>query len=227
MTYKVKPGDTVSKILKALGAPSYGSRDSWEAVRAANNLNASYLIRVGQTLNIPDNLISLQSTTGANPAPVANPGTQAGGTAPGAGGTGFGDILSWENYFSPELAKSAAAQRSARYYDPLVAEAQGGIYRDYANRGLSRSGGRVKSTMDMYRDKADEEAQMREKLYAQRESEARTGYNLERSKWEENTQGYTAPDAPTSATYGYQFPEESPQRYSRSYRDWLRKSYNI
>lgn len=225
--YIVKPGDSVSGILKKLGSSAYGSRDSWEAVRNANNLNSSYVIRVGQVLNIPDNLVGNSAGSTTPGAPIANPGTSAGSTAPGAGGVGFGDLLSWDDYFSPELAKSAAAQRSARYYDPLVAESQQSIYGDYAGRGLSRSGGRAKTTMDMYRDMADEEAKMREQLYTTREGEAKTNYNLERSRWEENPTGYEAPTEKGNTSYDYQFPEESPRRYSRSYRDWLRKTYNI
>lgn len=227
MTVTVKPGDSVSKILKNLGVGSYGSRSAWDAVRAANNLNSSYVIYPNQKLVIPDNLLSgTKYQPQAAPA-AANPGAAAGATAPGAGGLGFGDILRWQDYFSPELAKSAAAQRSARYFDPLVDESQRSLHGEYAARNLGRSGLRGRDVLKMYKDYADQEAQMREQLYGTREEEARTGYNLERSQYEENPQGYKATPYEPSKGYEYQFPEESPQKYSKSYRDWLREAYKM
>jgi hypothetical protein len=166
------------------------------------------------------------ATTSAASA-TTNPGTAAGNTAPGAGGTSFGDILSYEDYFSPELAKSAAAQRSARYYDPLVDESQRTTLSGFAGRNLGRSGMRGRDLLKMYQDYADQETQMREKLFGEREKEALEGYNAERSKWEENTQGYVKPTTSAQTGYEYQFPEESPHKYSKSYRDWLREAYKI
>lgn len=227
MTYVVKPGDTVSGILKALGSSSYGSRDSWEAVRAANGLNSSYVLRVGQTINIPDNLVSAQATPAPNPTPVANPGSIAGSTAPGAGGVGFGDVLKFKDYSSPELAQSAAAQRSARYYDPLVDESQRTTLAGYATRNLGRSGMRGRDILKMYQDYADEEKQMRDKLFGEREKEAIEGYNQERARYEENPTGYTKPTTNPNTNYEYKFPDESPQKYSQSYRDWLREAYKM
>lgn len=223
----VKPGDSVSAILKRLGVPTYGSRNSWEAVRAANGLNSSYVVRVGQVLNIPDNLISGTQAQAPAQAAIANPGSLAGSTAPGAGGTGFGDILKYSDYFSPELAKSAAAQRSARYYDPLVDESQRTTLGGYASRNLGRSGMRGRDLLKMYQDYADEEKQMRDKLFGEREKEALEGYNTERSRWEENPTGYTKPTTTAQTGYDYQFPDESPQKYSKSYRDWLREAYKM
>lgn len=140
--------------------------------------------------------------------------------------TPFSDIMTFEEYFPSELAKSSAAQRSARYYNPILQEQQSSVVSDYANRGLSRSGKRASDVMRTYRDIADQETQMREKLYGQAESEAREGYQYQRGLYEESPKSYK-PATVDRTDYEYEFPEESPQRYAKTYRDWLRKSYNI
>lgn len=160
-------------------------------------------------------------------APASSAGAQAGVSATeGTVQTPWGEVMPWEQYFDPNLAQSAIAQRSARYFDPLVSQARQGIESDFAGRNLTRSSMRGKGVLDMYRDMADQEQTMREQLYGQREGEAKQDYRYQQSLYEKDPKGYT-PAPPTSGGYEYQFPEESPQRYSQTYRDWLRRSYNI
>jgi hypothetical protein len=134
--------------------------------------------------------------------------------------------MPWEQFFDPNLAKSAIAQRSARYYDPLIQEAQQGIESEYAARNLTRSGARGKSLLDTYREMADQEATMREQLYGTREKEARESYGQQQKLYEESPTGYKPTPYKTKG-YEYQYPEESPQRYARSYRDWLKNVYKM
>lgn len=157
------------------------------------------------------------------PAPV-NPATQAAQEI--VPQVDFREVLPWEQYFDPNLAKSSIAQRTARYYDPLVQSSQQGIESDYASRGLTRSGARSTSLLDMYKEMADQEATMREQLYGTREKEAREGYGLQQSLYEESPKGYQKTTY-SNTPYEYQYPEESPQKYAKSYRDWLRASYNM
>jgi hypothetical protein len=164
------------------------------------------------------------STPTAPAAPAVNPGAQAGQEM--VPQTPWGEVMPWEQFFDENLAKSGAAQRSARYFDPLVQRAQEGIQGEYATRGLSRSGQRGRSVLDMYKGMADEEASMREQLYGTQEGEARQNYGFQQGLYEESPKGYQATPHKMDP-YEYQYPEESAQRYSQSYRDWLRSAYKI
>lgn len=159
--------------------------------------------------------------------PTVSSGAQAGQSATeGTVQTPWEQVTPWEQFFDENLAKSAIAQRTARYFDPLVSQARQGVESDYAGRNLTRSSMRGKSVLDMYRDFAEQEQTMREQLYGQREGEAKQDYRYQQSLYEKDPKGYSATPFKSSG-YEYQFPEESPQRYSQSYRDWLRRSYNI
>lgn len=213
--YTVKPGDSLSKIAQVLGIPDW--RVLYETNKSVIGSNPNYL-RVGTQLTYGD-------TGGENTgATNENPGTTAAGeTVPQ---TPWGEVMPWEQFFDPNLAKSAIAQRSARYYDPLIQEAQQGIESEYAARNLTRSGARGKSLLDTYREMADQEATMREQLYGTREKEARESYGQQQKLYEESPTGYK-PTPYETKDYEYQYPEESPQRYARSYRDWLKNVYKM
>ncbi len=163
----------------------------------------------------------------AAPTPVVNQAQQAAQQAAKEVPTiPFEQMLAFQQFFPEQLARSSIAQRSARYYDPLVAQAQEGIMGDFANRGLSRSGQRSKTVMDTYKDFADKEATMREQLYGTVYGQAKEDYGYQRGLYEKNPTGYQKQTFDES-NYTYQFPEESPHKYSQSYRDWMRKAYEI
>lgn len=215
--YTVKPGDSLSKIAKILGIPDW--RVLYEMNKSVIGPNPNY-IRVGTQLNYGDT-----TSTQAQPTtPTTNPGTTAAGEI--VPQTPWTQVMPWEQFFDPNLAKSAIAQRSARYYDPLIQEAQQGIESEYAARNLTRSGARGKSLLDTYREMADQEATMREQLYGTREKEARESYGQQQKLYEESPTGYKPTPYKTKG-YEYQYPEESPQRYARSYRDWLKNVYKM
>jgi hypothetical protein len=138
----------------------------------------------------------------------------------------FEQILNFEQFFPEQLARSSIAQRSARYYDPLVQESQQGVMQNFADRGLSRSGQRSKTVMDTYKDYADKEATMREQLYGTVYGQAKEDHRYQEGLYEKNPTGYKKQTFDKS-NYTYQFPEESPQKYSQSYRDWMRNAYKI
>jgi hypothetical protein len=140
--------------------------------------------------------------------------------------TPWGDVMPWEQYFDPNLVKSSAAQQTSRYFDPQVQQGREGIEGDFAGRNLTRSGQRGEGVLDMYRDFADKEATMIEQLYGQREGEAREDYGFQQGLYEESPKGYEATKYKVDP-YEYQYPEESAQRYSKSYRDWLRSAYKM
>jgi LysM repeat protein len=224
MTYTVQRGDSLSKIAQRLGIP-WQTLYNWNKSVVGNNPN---LIYAGQVLRTQDPAIQQQAAPApVAPAPVVNQAqTGAQQAAEEVPKIPFEQILNFEQFFPEQLARSSIAQRSARYYDPLVAQAQEGIMGDFANRGLSRSGQRSKTVMDTYKDFADKEATMREQLYGTVYGQAKEDHRYQEGLYEKNPTGYQKQTFDKS-NYTYQFPEESPQKYSQSYRDWMRNAYKI
>lgn len=216
--YVVQPGDSLSKIAKKLGISNW--RDLYNLNKKVIGPNPN-LIKVGQKL-----------TYGSTPKTTTAKSTASAGTTAGKSATkgvptkAFSEVMPWEQFFDPTLAQNAIAQRTARYFDPLVQQGRQSVESDYAGRGLTRSSLRSRSVMDMYRDMADQEATMREQLYGQREGEAKEDYRYQQGLYEKDPTGYKAAPASTGG-YTQEFPEESAQRYSQSYRDWLRSAYKI
>jgi len=106
----------------------------------------------------------------------------------------FSKVMAWKDYFDPDLARSAAAQRSTGYFQPILEENIDALRTDMANRGLFRSGIRNKGEGNIMKDIADQEAQMIETLYGIRENEARESYGAEQEKFEQDPTGYKRPE---------------------------------
>ena len=220
-TYKVKSGDTLSAIARKLGISNW--RDLYELNKSLIGGNPNY-IKVGQVFNVPGT--EKKTATKSTVTPAKTTEQIAAEAAKDVPKIRFEDMLSFEDFFPGELARSSAAQRTSRYYDPLVQEGQESLMSDYAGRGLSRSGARGKGIMDLYRETADQEATMREQLYGAQESQAKEDYGYQRGLYEDNPSGYEKTTAETP-TYEYQYPEESPQKYSSSYKNWLKSAFKI
>ena len=159
--------------------------------------------------------------------PTKSAGAIAGETgAEGAATTSFGEILPFEQYFDPNLVKSGIMARTSQYYDPLIEQSRQGIESEFAGRGLSRSGARNSDILSSYRDYLDQERSMQEQLLSQKQKEAKEGYALERSYYEENPTGYK-PSTTAYKGYDVETPTESHYQYAKSYRDWMKGKYNF
>jgi hypothetical protein len=134
--------------------------------------------------------------------------------------------MPFEQFWDPNLARSSIAQRTAAYFDPQAQRAREGIESDFASRGLTRSSQRGKGVMDMIRDMAEKEQTMREQLYGGIQGQAKEDWGFQQKLYEDRPDEYQKTTFDKS-NYEYQFPEESPQKYAQSYRQWLRSTYNI
>jgi len=231
MTVTVKPGDSLSAILKRANVPGWNTPAVWNTLASQLRSKNPSRIYPGEVIDLSP--VLPQSAKPApvaapTPAPVAPVAQQAGAQAakevvPQAP---FSQVMPWEQFFDSNLAKSSAAQRSARYYDPLVQQGREGVESEFAGRNLTRSGARGTGVMDMYKDFADKEASMREQLYGTQEGEAKRNYGFQQGLYEESPKGYKATPYKMEP-YQYQYPAESAQRYSKSYRDWLKSAFKM
>jgi hypothetical protein len=231
MTVTVKPGDSLSAILKRANVPGWNTPAVWNQLASQLRSKNPSRIYPGEVIDLSPVLPQAKKSPAPAPKPAPKPAPTVKDTATTAAKevvpqTPWGDVMPWEQYFDPNLVKSSAAQQTARYFDPLVQQGREGIESDFAGRNLTRSGARGKGVLDMYRDFADKEATMREQLYGQREGEARENYGFQQGLYEESPKGYK-PTKYKMDPYEYQYPEESAQRYSKSYRDWLRSAYKM
>jgi LysM repeat protein len=221
-TYTVRGGDSLSKIAQRLGISNW--RDLYNLNKSLIGANPNY-IRPGQVLNIPGTQAQKAAPTPA--APTASAGATAGQSAAPKRVADFAtEVMPFEQFWDPNLARSAIAQRTASYFDPQAQRGREGIESDFASRGLTRSSQRGRGVMDMYRDMADKEQTMREQLYGGIQGQAKEDWGFQQKLYEDRPDEYQKSTFDKS-NYEYQFPEESPQKYAQSYRQWLRSTYNI
>lgn len=160
-------------------------------------------------------------------APVASAGTTAGQSAAPKRVANFAtEVMPFEQFWDPNLARSAIAQRTSAYYNPLVENARQGVESDFASRGLTRSSQRGRGVMDVYRDMAEKEQTMREQLYGNIQGQAKEDWGFQQALYEDRPDEYKKSTFDKS-NYEYQYPDESPQKYAQSYRDWMRNTYKI
>ena len=95
----------------------------------------------------------------------------------------FSKYLAWKDFFDSNLARAGASQRTEGYYQPILSRNIDALRTDMAGRGLFRSGVRRRAEYDTAEEIADLEAQMIEKLYAQRQDEARQAYVAEQDRF--------------------------------------------
>lgn len=234
MTYVVKGGDTLSGILKKLNVPGWNTRAVWNKIAPQLRSKNPSRIYPGEVINL-----SAVMPQRSKPAPVAAPVAAAPAPAPSRATTEAQaaaaaapqldfkkDVMPWEQFFDENLALSSAAQRSAGYFTPMLQRGRENVEADYAGRGLTRSSQRGRSVMDFYKDMADQEQQMRDKLYGRVEGEAKENYGYQQGLYESDPRGYKK-NTYEVEPYEYDYPVESAGKYGKTYRDWLRSQYNI
>ncbi len=233
MTYVVKGGDTLSGILKKFNVPGWNTSAVWNKITPQLRSKNPGRIYPGEVIDLSSVLPQASAQAPApTPAPqvapeVSRPVVEAQSAAEATPKLNFKtEVMPWEQFFDTNLALSSAAQRAGGYYTPLLQRGREGVESDLASRGLTRSSQRGKSVMDLYRDIADQEQQMRDKLYGQQEGEAKENYGYQQGLYEEDPRGYKKSTYEVKP-YEYDYPVESPGRYGKSYRDWLRSTFNI
>lgn len=214
--YTVQRGDTLSGIAKKLGYSNW--QDLYNLNKSVIGSNPN-LIRTGAKL-------SYGSTT-AKPKAAATPTVSAGtqqGTQAGQAVklTPFGEVLPWEQYFNPELARGSAEQSYAQYYAPIVQQAQGDLESQYAGRNLMRSGIRNQAVSDLYRQYGQEQQSGIESDIYQQKAMAQDDYNKLASLYE-STEGKQKPTSTSWTPYQVAKPTTSAGTYGSSYLDWLNK----
>ena len=222
-TYTVRGGDSLSKIAQRLGISNW--RDLYNLNKSLIGGNPN-LIRPGQVLNIPGTQAAKPTPAPAAPAPASAGATAGQSAAPKRVANFATEVMPFDQFWDPNLARSAIAQRTASYFDPQAQRAREGIEGDFASRGLTRSSQRGRGIMDMYRDMGDKEQTMREQLYGGIQGQAKEDWGFQQKLYEDRPDEYKKSTFDKS-NYEYQFPEESPQKYAQSYRQWLRSAYNI
>lgn len=213
--YTVKAGDTLSSIAKKLGYSNW--QDLYNLNKSVIGSNPN-LIRSGAKL-------TYGSTTTTPPAPTptnteTTMGTEAGEAQP----TDFGNVLSWESYFDPTLARNSAEQLFANYYAPIAQQRQSSLESDFANRNLTRSGIRGQGVGDLYREMGQEHQSALEADVLQQQQMAREDYERLRELYESSS-GSQRPTAGTTYNpYQEQRPRTDAGTYGSSYLDWLNKA---
>ena len=234
MTYTVKSGDTLSAILKKLKVPGWNTSAVWNKIAPQLRSKNPSRIYPGEVINlssvVPQASSSVPATTVPTTAPeasVSRPVAEAQSAAEAAPQKDFQkDIMPFEQFFDKNLALSSSAQRSAGYYTPILQRGREGIESDYASRGLTRSSQRGEGVMDYYKDMAGQEEKMRDQLYGQVEREGKEDWGLQQGLYEDDPRGYKK-NTYKMEPYEYDYPVESPGKYGKSYRDWIRSNYNI
>lgn len=230
MKITVRPRDSLSAILKRYNVPGWNTPAVWNKLASQLRSKNPNRIYAGEVIDLSPVLPQSQKSTPApaTPAtPTASAGTTAGQSAAPKRVANFAtEVMPFEQFWDPNLARSAIAQRTASYFDPQVQRAREGIESDFASRGLTRSSQRGKGVMDMIRDMAEKEQTMREQLYGGIQGQAKEDWGFQQKLYEDRPDEYKKTTFDKS-NYEYQFPEESPQKYAQSYREWLRSTYNI
>ncbi len=218
--YIVKKGDSLSAIAKKLGLPSWQSLYESNKSTIGSNPN---LIRVGQQLTYGDTqpqTVETPQTQGTGAADIA---TEIGQNMP----TNFGEVLPWEQYFDPELAKGSAEQVYAQYFAPIVQEARTGLESEFAGRGLTRSGIRGQGVSDMYRKYGQEQQAGIESDIMQQRQMAQEDYGRLQQLYEQSS-GKQKPAEGTKYTpYKVARPVTSAGTYGSSYLDWLNRATRV
>jgi len=217
--YKVQRGDTLSGIAKKLGIPNW--RTLYEQNKAVIGSNPN-LIRPGQKLSYGE--ILAQST----PAP-ASVGTGAAELATQIAQEqpiNFAEVLPWEQYFAPELARGSAEQVYAQYYAPIAQQKQEQLESNFAGRNLIRSGIRGKSLSDLYRELGQEHQKGIEADVLQQRAMAQEDYNRMQQLYESSA-GKQKPTTTKYEPYKVARPVTDAGTYGSSYLDWLNRATRV
>jgi len=217
--YKVQRGDTLSGIAKKLGIPNW--RTLYEQNKAVIGSNPN-LIRPGQKLSYGEILAA--STPAPTPAGTgaAELATQIAQDQP----INFAEVLPWEQYFEPELARGSAEQVYAQYYAPIAQQKQEQLESNFAGRNLIRSGIRGKSLSDLYRELGQEHQKGIEADVLQQRAMAQEDYNRMQQLYESSA-GKQKPTTTTYTPYKVAKPKTAAGTYGSSYLDWLNRAIRV
>ena len=215
--YKVQRGDTLSGIAKKLGIPNW--RTLYEQNKAVIGSNPN-LIRPGQKLTYGEPSTEPGSTTTGTGA--ADAAAKAAAEQP----TNFAEVLPWDQYFAPELAKAAAEQAFAQYYAPIAQKRQEELESAFANRNLTRSGIRGGSVLDLYRELGQEHQKGIEADVLQQQAMAREDYNRLMELYEKSA-GKQKPTTTKYEPYKVARPVTDAGTYGSSYLDWLNRATRV
>ena len=210
-TYTVKRGDTLSSIAKRYNI-------SWQDLYQANKNvigNNPNLIFSGQKYTIPGQAPTQPKTT----TPTQSAGAQQGAAA-APKMTPFSEVLGFDQYFDPNLARSSAEQISAAYYAPIAERGRQNIEGDFAARGLTRSGMRGSQVGDFYQDLGQRQQADIEQDRVQFQRDAQQEYSKLQELYEQS-EGKEKPSSSAFEAYGYTPPQVSAGRYGTTYQQWL------
>ena len=217
--YKVQRGDTLSGIAKKLGIPNW--RTLYEQNKAVIGSNPN-LIRPGQKLTYGE--ILAQSTPA--PAPVGTGAAELATQIAQEQPINFAEVLPWEQYFEPELARGSAEQVYAQYYAPIAQQKQEQLESNFAGRNLIRSGIRGKSLSDLYRELGQEHQKGIEADVLQQRAMAQEDYNRMQQLYESSA-GKQKPTTTKYEPYKVARPVTDAGTYGSSYLDWLNRATRV
>lgn len=217
--YTVRKRDTLSGIAKKLGIPNW--RTLYEQNKAVIGSNPN-LIRPGQKLSYGEILAA--STPAPTPAGTgaAELATQIAQDQP----INFAEVLPWEQYFTPELARGSAEQAYAAYYAPIAQQRQEELESGFAGRGLTRSGIRGQSISDLYRELGQEHQKGIEADILQQKAMAQEDYARMQELYEKSA-GKQKPATTKYTPYKVARPVTDAGTYGSSYLDWLNRATKV
>lgn len=218
-TYIVQRKDTLSGIAKKLGIPNW--RTLYEQNKAVIGSNPN-LIRPGQKLSYGE--ILAQSVPA--PAPVGTGATELATQIAQEQPINFAEVLPWEQYFAPELARGSAEQVYAQYYAPIAQQRQEQLESNFAGRNLIRSGIRGKSLSDLYRELGQEHQKGIEADVLQQRAMAQEDYNRMQQLYESSA-GKQKPTTTKYEPYKVARPVTDAGTYGSSYLDWLNRATRV
>ena len=218
-TYIVQRGDSLSKIAKKLGIPNW--RTLYEQNKAVIGSNPN-LIRPGQKLTYGE--ILAQSVPA--PAPVGTGAAELATQIAQEQPINFAEVLPWEQYFAPELARGSAEQVYAQYFAPIAQQRQEQLESNFAGRNLIRSGIRGKSLSDLYRELGQEHQKGIEADVLQQRAMAQEDYNRMQQLYESSA-GKQKPTTTKYTPYKVARPVTDAGTYGSSYLDWLNRATRV
>jgi len=104
--------------------------------------------------------------------------------------TPFSDLYKFSDYYSPELAQEAVRMQAERQYQPIIEQQLGDLRRQFANRGLARSGIRGGAEGRTLADLAEQAALTSEQLLEQRRLEAMNQFSEAQRQYEKSPKGF-------------------------------------
>ena len=220
-TYIVQRGDSLSKIAKKLGIPNW--RTLYEQNKAVIGSNPN-LIRPGQKLSYGE--ILAQSTPAPAPAPVGTGAAELATQIAQEQPINFAEVLPWEQYFTPELARGSAEQVYAQYFAPIAQQRQEQLESNFAGRNLIRSGIRGQSLSDLYRELGQEHQKGIEADVLQQRAMAQEDYNRMQQLYESSA-GKQKPTTTKYEPYKVARPVTDAGTYGSSYLDWLNRATRV